>query len=134
MWNSECSSDRLFWSDGAKMLLVGLIKKHPDAIRDVRGNRRDLDRARRDAWDLIFNDLLDYGMPSTTLDKVRNIWARMKTQAVDAQKKCKRNKKANEMTKLQKAVIDLIENMNKECQHLMPVVSNIISIDAWQCF
>lgn len=125
MWKSESSSDRLYWSDAAKMLLVGLMKKHPDAIRDVRGKGRDLDRAKRDAWDLIFNNLLDYGMPSTALVKVRYIWGKMKTQAMDAQKNWKRNKKAKKITKLQKAVIDLIENMKKESQHLMPAVSNI---------
>lgn len=124
MWNSE-GTDKLFWSDAAKMLLVGLIKKYPDSIRDVRGNRKDLDKVKRDAWNLIFNDLLDYGMPPTTLDRVRYIWGRMKTQAVNAQNKWKRNQKNNPMTKVQIAVIDLIDFMNKESQHLMPLVSNI---------
>lgn len=124
MWTTE-DSDRVYWSDGAKMLLVGLIKKYPDAIRDIRGSRKDLDKEKRDAWDLIFNELLDYGMPSTTLERVKCVWSRTKAQGLDAQKKWKRNKKASQMTKLQKSVIDLLDFMNKESQHLMPLVCDI---------
>lgn len=124
MWSSE-SSDRLFWSDAAKMLLVGLIKKYPNSIRDVRGSRKDFDKEKHEAWDLIFKDLLEYGMPSTTLDRVKSIWSKIKSQAVDAHKQWKRNQKTNPMTKVQKAVIDVIELMNKESQHLMPMVRSI---------
>lgn len=121
MWNSQ-GSDKLFWSEGAKMLLVDLITKYPDSIRDVRGSRKDFDKQKRDAWDLIFNDLLNHGMPSTTLTRVKSIWFKIKGQAIDAQKKWKHNEKTNPMTNNQKAIIDLIELINKESQHLMPMV------------
>lgn len=124
MW-SRSAENKIMWSDAAKMLLVGLVKKYPASLIEVRGGYRK----KNAAWDLIINELLDYGMPSAAVEKVRVNWSKYKTKALEANKRKKRSKNAPPLSKFHLAVIDALDSSSKkDVKHLMPKVSAISSI------
>lgn len=118
MW-TKGNDGTVFWSDPAKMLLVGLLKQNPDAISNDR-----LCPRKPAAWKRIYDELIKAGMPkSSNIERVKKCWYRLnsnaKAQHAEQMKKCQEKKIP--ISKLNQAIINLLNNVNSPTiQEMMP--------------
>lgn len=123
MWTQN-NDGSVSWSEEAKLKLVALLKRNPEAlISTERQNPR-----KAVAWKKVYESLIKAGMPRTPIIRVKKCWSRMHRAAIakhDEQiKKYKRHGKLTLLPKLNQAVIDML-NTNI-IPNIMPKVSDSI--------
>lgn len=120
MW-TKGNDGTVFWSDPAKMLLVGLLKQNPYAISNDR-----LCPQKPAAWKKIYDELIKAGMPkSSNIERVKKCWYRLNSnaKAQHAEQMKKHQGKKIPISKLNQAIINLLNNVNSPTiQEMMPKV------------
>lgn len=117
MWTQN--GGNVFWSDAAKLKLVGLLKRYPDAINGDRLNPK-----KHLAWKNIYDGLIKAGMPSTSVSRIKKCWSRIhlaaKAQHADQLKRFSNRGKLVPLSTLNQTIINLLNDVNS---NIMPKVS-----------
>lgn len=109
MWTTK-SNGGLIWSEEAKVLLLKLIKKHRIVLSNAGKDRDKVGKA----WQRIYIDLTEHGMPEYSVKLLRNsTWYRMRDQTVKIIKANKRFKAQVMLTDVQRIIKDLLDNKDK---------------------
>lgn len=113
----------VFWTDPAKMLLVGLLTQNVEAISSNR-----FCPGKPAAWKRVYDALVKAGMPKTSnIIRVKKCWARLvlaaKAQHNEQMKKFSRSGSKTPLSKLNQAIINLLNGVNSSnIQDMMPKV------------
>lgn len=121
MW-TKGNDGSVFWSEAAKILLIGLLKRNPDAINSGRSSPK-----KTSAWKKVYESLIKAGMPKTSIIRVKKCWSRTytaaKVQHAEQLKNYSRQGRLTPLSKLNQAVINLLNDVNSRNIQNMPKVS-----------
>lgn len=117
MWTKK-GDGSVHWDEEAKILLIELLKKNIDAITSDHQSSQ-----KANAWKNVYDELIDAGMPMTSIDRVKRCWSRLKM----TQQNKSRGSSMPNSKKLNHAIISLMNRAS--CRDMMPKVSRSECID-----